>query len=84
MVGQLEFLINVHRLQRVVLIAHEDCAFYTERLDASPLGLDKRQREDLAKAVERVRQIGPQLVVDAYFARPEDDQIIFERIPEER
>ncbi len=46
-VGQLEFLINVHRLQRVVLIAHEDCAFYTERLDASPLGLDKRQREDL-------------------------------------
>ena len=83
-VGQLEFLINVHRLQRVVLIAHEDCAFYTERLDASPLGLDKRQREDLAKAVERVRQIGPQLVVDAYFARPEDDQIIFERIPGER
>ena len=31
-IEQLRFLVNVHDLERVVLIAHENCAFYTERL----------------------------------------------------
>ena len=33
---QLKFLIEVHELRRVVLIAHQDCAFYTTRLEVSP------------------------------------------------
>ena len=31
-IEQLRFLLTVHRVQRVVLIAHEGCAFYSERL----------------------------------------------------
>ncbi|MBQ18380.1 MAG: hypothetical protein CMJ65_14780 [Planctomycetaceae bacterium] len=66
---QLRFLVDVHGLERVVLIAHDECAFYTQRLQVSPLQLEAQQREDLEKAVQRVRTIGPDLIVDVFFAR---------------
>ncbi|MHC4398173.1 MAG: carbonic anhydrase [Planctomycetota bacterium] len=66
---QLRFLVHVHGLDRVVLIAHENCAFYTERLQVSALQLESQQREDMKKAVRRVRSIGPSLRIDAFFAR---------------
>ena len=78
--AQLEFLITVHQLQRVVLIAHEGCAFYTDRLRISPLAVPEQQREDLTKAVERVKQLGRQVLVEAYFARLEGGRVVFERV----
>ena len=66
---QLRFLIDVHGIQRVVLIAHENCAFYSSRLRISPLQLESQQREDLKKAVRRVSSIARHLHVEAYFAR---------------
>ena len=66
---QLRFLVQVHDLERVVLIAHQDCAFYTQRLKVSPLQLESQQREDMKKAVRRVRSIGPNLRIDVFFAR---------------
>ena len=76
--SQLRFLVEAHSLQRVVLIAHEDCAFYTERLHVSQLQLETRQREDLEKAVSRVRGLAHGLTVVAYFARKQGDRICFE------
>ncbi len=73
---QLKFLVQVHGLERVVLIAHQDCAFYTQRLHASPLQLESIQYEDIKKAIGRVRAIGPDLVVDAFFARKTYDGVI--------
>lgn len=79
--AQLRFLIEVHRLERVVLIAHQDCAFYTQRLNISPLQLESQQHEDMAKAVGRVQGLGPHLQVDAFFARKTyDDMISFESV----
>jgi len=66
---QLRFLVNVHALERVVLIAHQHCAFYTDRLQISPLQLESQQREDMLKAIKRVHSIGPDLFVQAFFAR---------------
>ncbi|MDA1013552.1 MAG: hypothetical protein O3A00_03750, partial [Planctomycetota bacterium] len=78
---QLRFLINVHVLKRVVLIAHEDCAFYTERLRVSPLQLESQQHDDMKRAIARVRSIGPSLIVDAFFARKNwDGAIHFESV----
>lgn len=77
--SQLEFLVKVHHLQRVVLIAHQGCAFYTELLGMSAIDLVKKQHEDLAKAVERVHGLGPDLVVEAYFARLDDGSVSFDR-----
>jgi hypothetical protein len=67
-VEQLRFLVQVHGLERVVLIAHQDCAFYIERLQVSPLQLESQQREDMRKAVARVRSMEAHLRIDAYFA----------------
>ena len=68
-VEQLKFLIHVHGLERVVLIAHDGCAFYSQRLHVSPLQLETQQREDMKKAVRRVRAIERDLRVDGFFAR---------------
>ena len=66
---QLRFLVDVHQLKRVVLVAHENCAFYTTRLRISPLQLETQQREDMRKAISRVRSIGNHLQIDTFFAR---------------
>lgn len=74
--AQLRFLIDVHALERVVLIAHENCAYYTERLHISPLQLESRQREDIRRAVRRVQSLSSGLAVDAFFARIRRDATI--------
>jgi len=79
-VVQLEFLINVHQVKRVILIAHEACAFYTQLLQISPLGLKQQQLEDIAKAANRVQQFASNLVVETYFAHMQNNHVIFERI----
>jgi hypothetical protein len=68
-VEQLRFLVQVHGLERVVLIAHDECAFYTQRLKISPLQLESQQREDMKKSITRVHSLGPNIHVDAYIAR---------------
>jgi hypothetical protein len=77
---QLRFLAKVHRIERVVLIAHEGCAFYSERLRVSPLQLETQQLEDMQKAVRRVRSFGMNIDVSAYFARLRDASVLFERV----
>lgn len=69
LVEQLRFLIDVHGLERVVLIAHENCAFYSHRLRVSPLQLETKQREDMLKAVGRVNSLSSTLKIQAFFAR---------------
>lgn len=66
---QLRFLVRVHSLERVVLIAHESCGFYSNRLRVSPLRIETQQREDMKKAVRRVRALSRDLSVSAYYAR---------------
>ncbi len=73
---QLRFLIKVHGLERVVLIAHQDCAFYTERLHVASFRLEAQQQEDLQTAAERLRSFDRRLTVDAYFARKQADGTI--------
>jgi hypothetical protein len=70
---QLRFLIRVHEIQRVVLIAHQDCAFYTERLHVPSAQLESRLREDLQAAAERLRSFSRGLAVELYFARKHPD-----------
>lgn len=77
---QLRFLIESHGLKRIVLIAHQDCAFYLHRLEVSPLQLESQQREDMQKAVDRVRSFGWTLEVDAWFARRRGEAVLFERV----
>jgi hypothetical protein len=77
---QLRFLVNVHQIRRVVLIAHEGCAYYTEWLHIPPTQLESRQREDLAKAIRHVERFGIDIDVAAYFARLQGARVSFERV----
>lgn len=76
-IEQLRFLIAVHEIQRVVLVAHQGCAFYLERLQVPPPQVEPMQREDAAKAVERVRELGFNGDVDAYFLSLDGESIRF-------
>jgi hypothetical protein len=79
-IEQLRFLASVHKVQRVVLVAHEGCAFYTERLRVPAVQLEARQREDICKAISRVRDFGLGVEVLAFFARLSGATVRFERI----
>ncbi len=77
---QLRFLIAAHKLERVVLVAHEDCAFYLDRLHVSPLQLESQQREDMLKAIHRVHGLARHLRIEAFFARKRRGLVQFERV----
>jgi hypothetical protein len=76
---QVRFLVEAHELQRVVLIAHQDCAFY--RLVRVRGSLEQQQVDDLARAADRIRALAPHLAVEAYFALKMSDQVWFEPVP---
>lgn len=80
-IDQLRFLVEVHGLKRVVLIAHQRCAFYTDRLKVHEIDLRERQFHDLSRAAKRARRLCPTLSVEGYFAAiTEHHTVVFERI----
>ena len=54
--------------------------FYSERLRVSPLQLETRQREDISKAIDRVKRFGLNVEVTAFFARLNGPTVRFDRI----
>lgn len=76
LIEQLRFLVKIHGLQRLVLIGHQDCAFYTERLNVSPLRLETQQWDDMQTAIQRIHWFLHDLRVDAFFARKHADGTI--------
>ncbi|MCB9848977.1 MAG: hypothetical protein H6814_11245 [Phycisphaeraceae bacterium] len=71
------FLIENHEIDRVVLIAHEGCAYYTIKLGVDLGALRWRQEDDLRLVVDRIRDVKPGLRVEAYFAGVGGDHIDF-------
>lgn len=79
-VDELKFLVDVHGLSRVVLIAHEGCAFYKSRLQLPPQYLEYQQTIDLVKAAGYIRRITGLTDVQAFFARRGESGIVFEPV----
>ena len=77
---ELNFLVEVHGLKRVVLIQHQNCAFYTGRLNLSGFEVERSQLKDLAAAAEFVREVTGVDKIEAYFARRFDAHVGFEAI----
>jgi len=75
---QLGFLIREHGLTRVVLIAHEGCAFYKD-LWLGLRTMKEQQAVDLERAAAAIRSANPQVEVEVYFARRADGKVAFER-----
>lgn len=80
-VDELKFLTEVHGLKRVVLIAHQGCAFYATRLELKEPRLELVQRADLVRAAAFVHRVTGLDAIDGYFARLVDGRVRFESVP---
>lgn len=63
----LDFMLDSHRTERVILIAHSDCAYYDKRYGKSDRA---QQAEDLRLAAEHVSSRRPDVTVSLYYLRP--------------
>ncbi len=79
-VDELHFLVEVHGLKRVVLIAHQGCAFYSNRLGLKEPRLELVQRADLVRAAAFVHRVTKLDAIEAYFARLIEGRVQFERV----
>ena len=79
-VDELKFLVEVHKLKRVVLIAHQGCAFYASRLELNEPRLELMQRADLVRAAASVHRVTGLSAIDAYFARLVEGRVRFEQV----
>ena len=77
--AQLGFLVEAHRLRRVILIAHAPCAYYGQKLGLAPEAADRVQRDDLARGARRVRRLGA-VRVDTYLATVVEGRVRFNPI----
>ena len=79
-VDELHFLIDVHKLKRIVLIAHQGCAFYGNRLELKEPRMELLQRADLVRAAAFVHRVTGLDTVEGYFARMVDGRVVFESV----
>jgi hypothetical protein len=77
---QVRFLVEVHDIRSVVLVAHEGCAYYSHRLGLPAERIEAAQREDLRKATETVLKLAPGVTVTRYLARHTGPAIWFESV----
>lgn len=77
---QLRFLAQVHEIERVVLIAHDNCAYYSVRLGMPSDRIVAEQLDDLRKARSAVQRIIPGIHVAQYLARVRGSQVAFESV----
>ncbi len=80
LLAHLHFLVEAHELTRLVLIAHEGCAYYGKLLDLGPIDMRERQEKDLKTVTDLLRAKYPHLEVRADFAHVEGDRVAFERL----
>jgi hypothetical protein len=77
------FLIEAHRIVRVVLVAHAGCGYYRRRYPTLADGaMSERQGLDLLRAAEWLKGRHPGLEVATYFARPAEGRTHFDPVPE--
>ncbi len=79
-VNQIQFLIQAHGLEHVVLIQHHGCAFYTQVLGGDAESIEPAQDCDLVLAKAKVLEIAPELKVTKVFARLVDNRVAFEAV----
>jgi hypothetical protein len=77
---QLRFLVEVHEVRQVVLIAHGGCAYYQERFRMDPTTVELEQREDLVRAASAVQRIDSAIEVAGFFAHLDGTTVSYERV----
>ena len=79
-VDELKFLIEAHKLSRIVLIQHEGCAFYKSRLNVRNQSMEQLQIADLARAAFSIRHWTNLEHIEGYFCRIKPEGVVFDRV----
>ena len=74
---QIQFLVEAHALERIVLITHYGCAFYAELLGLDPEGCLPAQEADLRDAAGNLRAWFAGIRVDGYLAMRSGTELSF-------
>lgn len=77
---QLRFLVQAHSIQVVVLIAHQGCAYYRERLGLPAEMIEEQQLIDLQRAADAIMRLGPDLQLYSFYARKQKGKVLFEHV----
>lgn len=77
---QLRFLVHVHEIRRVVLIAHSGCAYYSVRLGIPVEQHEAEQTKDLQKALWAVQRLVAGIQVEQYLAHVIDSEVAFQSV----
>lgn len=75
-----EFLIKHHNLTKIIILGHEDCAWYKDfRFGLIHLDLKERQFNDLKVTASALHQnLG--VAVEAYFANLKDGKVVYTQV----
>ena len=79
-IDELQFLVSAHNLSRIVLIQHQDCAFYKTRLKVREASIEQLQRADLVRSAYTIRHWVKIDQIEGYFLRKTDEGIVFEAV----
>jgi hypothetical protein len=77
---QLRFLVQAHSIQVIVLIAHEGCAYYRERLGLPADMIEEQQLLDLQRATDAIARLGPELQLYSFYVRKRQGKVLFEHV----
>ena len=81
---RLEALVEAHGTRRIVVIAHQDCAWYRAQMtSATPEVIRAKQIADMRRAAAWLRQRFPAIAVEPYFARlsgTTPEKVVFESV----
>jgi hypothetical protein len=77
---QLDFLVDAHGLERIVLITHYGCAYYGERLKCSPDESLPAQSADLRLAAATLQESYPNMQVESYLAMRSGNRLSFHAV----
>jgi hypothetical protein len=77
---QIDFLVNVHELERIVLITHYGCAEYGQRLQKTADECLPAQADDLRLAARALKTRYPLMRVEGYLAMRRGRSLSFHEI----
>jgi hypothetical protein len=78
--AQLDFLVQAHDLERIVLITHYGCAWYAQRLQRPPGHCLSAQADDVEAAAAALSGWYPGLRVEAYLAMRQNEWVTFHQL----
>jgi hypothetical protein len=77
---QLDFLVKIHELDRIILITHYACALYGQRLQRTPEECLTEQMKDVHCAAEVLRNWYPGMRVEGFLAMRRDRSLSFHEL----